>query len=59
MGGYAAFVWSAYGLATVVLTGLLAHSLISMRAREALVESLRERRNQRLADDDPSAGKQT
>ena len=26
MGGYAAFVWSAYGLAAIVLGGLAVHS---------------------------------
>ncbi len=28
MGGYAAYVWSAYGLAAVVLLGMIAHSLL-------------------------------
>jgi len=44
MGGYAAFVWSAYAVATIVLCGLLAFSLKSMREREALVETLRNQR---------------
>ncbi len=46
MGGYAAFIWPAYGVATIVLCGLLALSLKSMREREALVETLRSRRRQ-------------
>ncbi len=28
MGGYAAYVWSAYGLAAAVLIGMIAHSLL-------------------------------
>ena len=51
MGGYAAFIWPAYGIATVVLCGLLAVSLKSMREREALVDSLRSQRGRRLASD--------
>jgi heme exporter protein D len=31
MGGYAPFVWPAYGIALVVLAGLLVHSLVSYR----------------------------
>jgi heme exporter protein D len=50
MGGYAAFIWSAYGIATIVLCGLLGLSLKSMREREALVESLRSHRSRRRAD---------
>lgn len=46
MGGYAAFIWPAYGVATVVLAGLLAFSIRTMRQREALVDSLRASREQ-------------
>jgi len=35
MGGYAAFVWSAYGLAALVLVGLLVTTLHGVRAKEA------------------------
>lgn len=31
MGGYARFVWPAYGVAVIVLAGLLVHSLIGYR----------------------------
>ena len=31
MGGYARFVWPAYGVAAVVLVGLLVHSVIGYR----------------------------
>ena len=53
MGGYAAFVWSAYAVATIVLCGLLGLSLKSMREREALVETLRRQRGR---GGDTSAG---
>jgi len=49
MGGYAAFVWSAYAVAMVVLCGLLGISFKSMREREALVEVLRTQRGRRSA----------
>jgi heme exporter protein D len=35
MGGYAAFVWPAFGLSAVVLTGLLVHALRALRRSEA------------------------
>lgn len=41
MGGYGAFIWPAYGVAAVLMTGLLVLSWKSMRQREALVETLR------------------
>ncbi len=51
MGGYAAFIWPAYAVATILLFGLLVLSLKSMRQREALVESLRSHRVRRRADE--------
>ena len=50
MGGYAAFIWPAYAVTTVLLCGLLGLSLKSMREREALVESLRSSRSRSRAD---------
>ncbi len=41
MGGHGVFIWSAYGVAAVVLGGLLAVSLRNMRRDEATVEALR------------------
>jgi heme exporter protein D len=35
MGGYAAYIWPAYGVAAIVLIGLLLVSLRGLRAREA------------------------
>ncbi len=41
MGGYAMFVWPAYGVAIGVLIGLLVVSLRGMRGHEAAFKSLR------------------
>ncbi len=41
MGGYAAFVWPALGIAAAVMIGLLAQSLHSLRAREATLAALK------------------
>ncbi|MGH8572780.1 MAG: heme exporter protein CcmD [Gammaproteobacteria bacterium] len=40
MGGYAAYVWTAYGLAAAVLIGMMAHSLLWHRR---LLKDLRRR----------------
>ena len=40
MGGYAAYVWTAYGLAAAVLIGMIAHSLLWHRR---LLKDLRRR----------------
>lgn len=42
MGGYAAYVWPSYGIAALVLIGLLIHSWTDARRREAEVARLRE-----------------
>ncbi len=48
MGGYAVFVWPAYGLTAAVLGGLALHSWRryqhSLRALEGLQQQLRTRR---------------
>lgn len=41
MGGYAAYVWPALGIAAAVMLGLLAQTLRSLRAREAALDALR------------------
>ena len=41
MGGYAAYVWSAFGFAAVVLVGLLWQSWRAARQREAEFEQLK------------------
>jgi len=40
MGGYGGFVWPAYGVALVVLAGILVHSLRRLRATERLLAEL-------------------
>jgi heme exporter protein D len=42
MGGYAAYVWSAFGFALIVLMGLLAQSWRVAHQREAELAQLRE-----------------
>jgi len=41
MGGYAAYVWSAFGFAVVALLALLAQSWHAARSREAELAQLR------------------
>lgn len=56
MGGYAAYVWPAFGLAAVVLIGLTVASLRGLRAAEAdlaSVERLGGRRRRPAADGVP------
>ena len=48
MGGYGHFVWPAYALAAVVMIGLMAASLRSLKAREASLKA--------LEGDDPAGG---
>lgn len=40
MGGYAGFVWSAFGISALVLVGLLVVSWRSLKAREAELAAL-------------------
>lgn len=47
MGGYAGYVWPAYGVALIVMVGLLVASLRSVRAREAQLKVLQESRPNR------------
>jgi heme exporter protein D len=47
MGGYAAFVWSAYGLAFAVLSGLTLHSWWRYRESTAALEELRQMRGKK------------
>ena len=44
MGGYAAWVWPAYGLAVVGLVGMLVMTLRTLRAREREFEQLKATR---------------
>jgi heme exporter protein D len=44
MGGYALWVWPAYGVTFVSLVGLLVFTLRTLKAREREFESLRAQR---------------
>jgi len=44
MGGYARFVWPAFGVAVVVMGGLLAESLLTYRKRQRELKSAEGRR---------------
>ncbi|WP_417449481.1 heme exporter protein CcmD [Kordiimonas sp.] len=44
MGGYATFVWIAYGLTALALVGLAVSSVRGVRKTRARVEALRPRR---------------
>ena len=51
MGGYATYVWPAFGAAAVIMVALLVLSIRSMRAREAALRALEATaRQQRAAD---------
>jgi heme exporter protein D len=47
MGGYAGYVWPAYGISIVVLAGVLVASLLGARAEEADLETLQRTRRAR------------
>ena len=47
MGGYAAYVWPAYGVASVVLIGVWIASLRGLRARESEIEAVEAERPRR------------
>jgi heme exporter protein D len=42
MGGYAAFVWPAYGLSAIVMIGLAVNAWRNLRARERDLAQLRD-----------------
>ena len=41
MGGYGAFVWSAYGLAAIILIRLAIHSLIRLKRTQTMLQQIR------------------
>ncbi|HYD32000.1 MAG TPA: heme exporter protein CcmD [Azospirillaceae bacterium] len=47
MGGYAAYIWPAWGVGALVLAGLLVASLRSLKSREATLKALEESRPRR------------
>ena len=50
MGGHGAFIWSAYGVCAVVLVMLTVASLRRLRASEAALRRLEQRRGGRTGD---------
>ena len=56
MGGYAAFVWPAYGLAAAVMLGLLVQSLRRYRGMQRALEVLQRGRPPRRRSAPPPAG---
>ena len=44
MGGYAAYVWPAFGAAAAIMVALLVLSIRTMRVREAALKTLEARR---------------
>lgn len=49
MGGYAFYVWGTYGLAALILLGLLLASLRGLRVRERELAQLEQTRPRRRA----------
>lgn len=41
MGGYAGFVWSAYGIAAFILVGLAAQSVATLKRTEMMLQQVR------------------
>ena len=60
MGGYAAYVWPAFGVAAVIMVALLALSIRTMRAREAALKALEAtaRRQRAAAEEGGRDGEQ-
>jgi heme exporter protein D len=55
MGGYAAYVWPAYGIAAVILVAMLIVSLRGLRRHEALLKTLETSRPRRRRERNPRA----
>ncbi|WP_042443937.1 heme exporter protein CcmD [Azospirillum sp. B510] len=57
MGGYAAYVWPAYAIATIVLLGLLAATWKGLRNAEATLKALESARPARRRNGPRTAGR--
>jgi heme exporter protein D len=55
MGGYAAFVWSAFAVTAVVMAGLYVQSHRALRANEAALAAMQQAKAERDGDDDHEA----
>ena len=49
MGGYAQFVWPAFGVAAVVMIALLVQSRRALRDSESTLQALQDERRERAA----------
>lgn len=58
MGGYAAYVWPAFGAAAAIMIALLVASLRAMRAREAELRALEAARRGRRGADERKGGRE-
>ncbi|WP_119679850.1 heme exporter protein CcmD [Indioceanicola profundi] len=47
MGGYAVYIWTSYGLAALILVGLLLASIRSLRANEQVLTALEAAQGER------------
>ncbi len=56
MGGYAAFVWPAFALVTVVMVTLAVSSLRRLRSEQRMLRELEAKAPQRRRDGVPSGG---
>jgi len=56
MGGYAAYVWPAYGMAALVMVGILVASIRGLRSREATLKALEGSRPTRRRSRREAAG---
>ena len=52
MGGHGVFIWPAYLVTFIILGGILAQSVVTMRRRERLADALRKRRRDGLDDNE-------
>jgi len=55
MGGHAAFVWSAYGVAAVIMVAMLVASLRALRRQQQAVRLLEEARSRTRREPPASA----
>lgn len=55
MGGYGVYIWACYGLAAVVMIGLLVASLRTMRLNEATVAAIKGAKRPRPRTRDSAA----
>jgi heme exporter protein D len=57
LGPHAAFIWAAYGAATIVLAGLVAWLVLDGRRQQRLIEELEARGVRRRSERAPPSAK--